>query len=274
MNRIGTSLSDLCGQAAPKGVDRAERRDLANSFGAAAGTPLVADAVAKSHRREAALATGWPVTKWLRRLRPDALKRLHLDSSSGGRTSLRAPGGIERARVESAIREVVRRETTDLPEPWPSTAHDSVGGNTDELLEDLDAAVSRTDLGDGGRPRWWSLARMLQTILIVAAAVGFLWLAVLFGLEWLKLPDLPTPEVAGRVPLPSALLVGGLLLGFLLAAVFGLFARVGAQRRRRRAMGALLTEIGEVAQDRVIGPLEQELAAYRDFCEAISSLTA
>ena len=272
MRRVAGSLSGLCGEAAPKGVDNRERRALTNAFAEAAGAHDVAEAVAKSHRRDAALATGWPVTKWLRRLRPDALKRLHLDASSRGRTSLRVPGALERARVESAIRETVRNETKMLPEPWPSVAHERVGGETDELLEELDAAVSRTDLGDRSKPRWWSLARGLQTILFVAAIVGFLWLLVLFGLEWLQLPKLPTPEVGGRLPVPSALLIGGLLTGFVFAALFGLFARAGAERRRRRAMSALMTEVGEVAQDRVVGPLEQELAAYRDFCQALSVL--
>jgi len=39
----------------------------------------VVEAVEKSTRRRASQATGWPVTAWLSRFKPDPLRRLHLD---------------------------------------------------------------------------------------------------------------------------------------------------------------------------------------------------
>ena len=273
-HQMALRLSRFCGGDPGKGIDRRERRDLTTAFADAAGVNVVTDAVAKSHRRDAALATGWPVTRWLRKLRPDPLRRLHLGPKATGRTSLRAPGAVERAQVESSIRQVTKRETADLPDPWPTAAHDRVARDTDELLDELDAAVSRTEIGGGDRPLWWRLAGAIQLLLIVAAIVGFLWLALLFGLEWLQIPEPPTPEVAERIPVPTLLLVGGLLLGFILAALFGLFARVGAARRRHRAYNRLFEEIEGVAGERVIAPLEQELQAYRDLCAAVAQAQA
>lgn len=272
-HQIAQDLSRFCGGDSGKGIDKRERRELTAAFADAAGVHVVTDAVARSHRREATLATGWPVTRWLRKLRSDPLRRLHLGPTGGGRTSLRAPGAIERAQVERSIRHVTQRETAELPEPWPAVAHQRAAGSTDDLLDELDNAVSRTDLGGQGRPRWWAIAGALQMLLIVASVIGFLWLAILFGLEWLKIPEPPTPEVADRVPIPTLLLVGGLFAGFLLAAIFGVFARIGASRRRRRAYQRLFEEIEGVAAERVISPLEQELQAYRDFCSALQAAT-
>ena len=261
-------LSRFCGGDPGTGIDRRERQELTAAFADAAGVHTVTEAVAKSHRRDAALATGWPVTRWLRKLRPDPLKRLHLGPQATGRTSLRA-GAVARAQVESSIRHVTKRETAGLPEPWPAAAHERVARDIDVLLDELDDAVSRTDIGGGDRPLWWRLAGAIQQLLIVSALVGFGWLAVLLGLQWLQIPDPPTPDVAGDIPLPTLLLIGGLLLGVILGAVFSLFARAGAARRKKRAFDRLFEEVDGVAGERVIAPLERELQAYRDFCAAI-----
>ena len=274
VKQLAAEMSKLCGGDPGTGIDRRERQELTTALAEAAGVHVVVDAVAKSHRRAASLATGWPVTRWIRKFRPDPLRRLHLGRETGGRTSLRVAGAVERAQVERSIREVARRETAGLPEPWPSVAHRRAAGVTDDLLDELDAAVSRTQVGGGDHPLWWKLAGALQLLLVLAALAGFLWLSVLFGLEWARIPEPPTPEVAGRIPLPTLLLIGGLLAGFLLAVVFALFARVGAARRRRRAYNRLHTEVDAVAGEKVIAPLEQELEAYRSFCAALDVAAA
>lgn len=273
-HQMGLRLSRFCGGEPGKGIDRDQRRDLTTALADAAGVHVVAEAVGKSHRRDAALTTGWPITRWLRKLRPDPLKRLHLGPQATGKTSLRIPGAVQRAQVESSIRHVTKRATASLPDPWPTAAHDRVGHDTGDVLDELDAAVSRTEIGGGDRPLWWRLAGAIQLLLIVAAVVGFLWLALLFGLEWLKIPEPPTPDVADRIPMPTPLLVGGLLAGSLLEAIFALFARIGAARRRNRAYRRLFEEVDGVAGDRVIDPLEQELRAYRDFCAAVAQAQA
>ena len=48
--------------------------------------PTVVDAVEKSMRQRARRATGWPLVSWFSRLRPDPLKRLHLDLGAAGKT--------------------------------------------------------------------------------------------------------------------------------------------------------------------------------------------
>lgn len=88
------------------------------------GVPTVVRAVGDAHRRRGALATGWPFVRWLRRFRPDPLKRLRLPESPQPqvRTSLSPPTDVQRAQVASAARRLADGATEGLPQPWPRLA--------------------------------------------------------------------------------------------------------------------------------------------------------
>jgi GTP-binding protein EngB required for normal cell division len=81
---------------------------LEDAFADAAAVPTVVAAVVESTRVRANRATGWPITAWLSKLRPDPLKRLHLDLGPAGkqltgraRTSVPEPTLVQRARVDT-----------------------------------------------------------------------------------------------------------------------------------------------------------------------------
>ena len=245
---------------------------LTSALAAAAGVDVVTDAVARAHRRDAALAMGWPFTRWVRRFRPDPLARLHLRrSSGGGRTSLPVATPLQRAQAEGAVRTIASEVSASLPQPWPELVRRRAGDDIEELLEDLDRAVGRTDLGEDRHPRWWTVIRALQTALAVVAIIGFLWLTLLFVLEWFQIPRPPTPEVE-EWPWPTILLLGGLVAGFVMAAVTGQLARVGAARRRTRADKRLREEIAGVTRSRILDPIRAELDAYEAFRDALSRM--
>ena len=63
------------------GVQRADRERLVAALEEAGGVPRVVRAVDAAHRHRGALATGWPFVRWLRRFRPDPLRRLRLPDS-------------------------------------------------------------------------------------------------------------------------------------------------------------------------------------------------
>ena len=72
------------------------------------------------------------------------------------------------------------------------------------------------------------------------------------------------PDV-GALPVPTALLLGGLLGGLLLAlACRPLVARTAA-RRGRQARRRLLASIGEVADSELLAPVAQQRAAHEHF---------
>ena len=270
---VAESLATHCG-APSKDLARAEKDRLVGALAGAAGVDIVSNAVAKAHRRDAALATGWPFTRWLRRLRPDPLARLHLRrEEGGGKTSLPAVTPLQQAQAESATRRIASEAAAGLPQPWPELVRARAAGETDRLLDDLDRAVGHTDLGVDRRPLWWTVVGGLQKLLAAVAVIGFLWLTVLFALEWFQIPRPPTPEVEA-IPWPTLLLFGGLLAGFLLAALSGLLARVSAARRKRRAEKHLKNAVAEVADERVLKPINQELAAYTSVCEAVARMSS
>jgi GTP-binding protein EngB required for normal cell division len=272
LDRLAARLAPLCASAKAPGLTAGDRESLVDALAEAAGVETVAGAVARAHRRDAALAMGWPFTRWLRRFRPDPLRRLHLGrGGEGGRTSLPAATPLQRAQADGAVRRTAAAAGSGLPEPWPDGIKRSVAESTETLLDELDGSISQTDLQESDRPAWWSVANGLQTLLAVVAVVGFLWLGLLFGLEWLQIPRPPTPEVES-IPWPTLALVGGLLAGFVLSFIFQLLARVGAGRRRKRASRALRSGVKEIAERTVTGPIEQEIGRHREFCAALEAL--
>jgi energy-coupling factor transporter ATP-binding protein EcfA2 len=278
-------LATGCDGRAP-GVSDAGRAALNAALGEAAGVPRVVAAVGSAHRRRGALATGWPVARWLRRFRPDPLKRLHLtgagEAASGGtgrregagddvstvaRTSLPAATPVQRAGVASACRALAAGASDGLPDPWPRIVRSAATAQEERLPDRLDEAVGGADLRVT-RPRWWAVANAAQRVLALAALAGLVWLVALAALGWLRLDDvIPTPDVL-EIPVPTLLLGGGVLLGLLLAALAGVLNRSGARRRGRRAEKALHARIGTVADEAVVGPVTAALDARERLCAA------
>jgi putative protein kinase ArgK-like GTPase of G3E family len=243
-------------------VRREDRDRLVDALAAAAGVPVVVRAVGDAHRRRGALATGWPYVRWVRRLRPDPLRRLRVpeDPEAVVRTSLPAASPVQRARVDAATRALAAGAAGDLEEPWPGLVRGAATAAEEETSARLDRAVAGTGLGMRP-PRWWRPAALLQRALAVLAAAGALWLAGLAVLGYLQVNDLvPTPDVLG-LPLPTLLLLGGIAAGLVLALAARLVNGVSARRRARRAGAALRKRVAEVADELVVAPVEAELDA-------------
>jgi hypothetical protein len=132
----------------------------------------------------------------------------------------------------------------------------------------LDRAVGTVDLGVARTPWWARLVRGVQWLLLAAAIIGGLWLAALAALSYLQL-DAPTTPDAWAVPVPTLLLVGGVVLGILLALLCRVLVGQSARRRARRADRRLRAAVGEVTDELVVTPLVAELDAYRRTTEAL-----
>lgn len=263
-------LRAAVGEGRPDGVNRRDREQLVAALADAAGLPGVVRAVERAHLHRGTLAAGLPWTAWLRRLRPDPLRRLGLgrEPEEDARTSLPPPTPVQHAQLDSAIRSLAAQAATGLPDPWPALARRAATANEPDLAERLDRVVGTTDLRTR-RPRWWSAARWVQRVFAAVALAGALWLAVLGGLGYLQLGDaVPTPDVRG-VPTPTALLVGGLLAGIVLAVLGRVVNRFGARRRARRARRGLYAAVASVAEELVVTPVGRELATHGGLMEAL-----
>jgi len=272
VEREARRFSEVCDpEVRPRSIGRGSRDALVAALTDAAGAEVVVRAVDGQHRQQAVLMTGWPFVAWLRRLRPDPLRRLHLQGApSVARTSLPAPSGVQRSRVSNAIRALADSAAEPLPDPWPRLARRAAASHEDELPDLLDRAVAGTTLTSGRRPAWWRVVRVVQWALAGAALAGLAWLVVLWGLSSLRLPEPPTPKV-GEVPWPTLLLVSGVLVGWLLAALSRQVAKAGARRRGRAARRRLEERVQQLAASAVLDPLTAELSAYGELCRAVAT---
>ncbi len=263
-------LDEATGRATGRGLPRERVAALEDTFAEAAGVPTVVAAVEESTRLRANRATGWPVTAWLSRLKPDPLKRLHLDLGAAGkqltgrsRTSVPEPTQVQRARVDTEVRALSDEVTEGLGRPWASAVRRASVSRLDDLHDRLDRALGATDLGVARIPVWAGLVRVLQWALILSAVAGGVWLGSLAVMGYLQLPAPETPSLVG-VPVPTLMLLGGIGLGILLALLCRWLVTRTARHRARAADRRLRTAIREVCEELVITPVEAELAAHRD----------
>lgn len=252
----------------PSGVSGAERGALVEALSVSAGVPVIGEAVEESWRLRAAGQLGWPPTRWVQRLRPDPLRRLHLKGDDRRevrsvlvRSSVPEPTPVQRAQVDTALRQACDAVSHDLPVPWQRAVRSAAAGRSADVRDGLDQAVVGTDLGVDRVPFWWRAGAAAQWLLTLAAVLGGGWLLGLAFGTYLRLPEPPTPDVGG-IAVPTLLLVLGVVLGLLLAWLGRALASGGAAARRRRAESRLRGAIEQVADELMLGPVEAELARH------------
>ena len=266
-------LSEASGTTKLTPLSQSSISQLTTQVAIAAGVPVVTEAVGKAWRMRGGLATGWPVLAWMAKFKPDPLRRLHLDRlgvgqrrkeidpSGVGRTSLPATSGVEKARVDTALRTLADQAAHGLTRGWADQIKRAARSAEDGLPDRVDRAVATTDLDLARHRRWWQLVRVLQWLLIATVVAGLGWLALSFLLAYLQLP--PLPEVQWRgLPAPTVLAIGGVLAGLLLAGLARIGVEVGARRRTAKARQSLRAAISRVTGELVIEPVKAEQTRY------------
>ncbi|MGA8245821.1 MAG: YfjP family GTPase [Nocardioides sp.] len=261
-------LGEASGTTASPELSEQRISALEDALADAAGVPTVVEAVEVSTRLRARRATGWPVTSWLSRLRPDPLKRLHLDLgragkelSGRGRTSLPAATQVQRARVDGEVRALADEVTSSLTRPWAESVRRASVSRLPDLNDRLDSALATTELDADRVPVWAGVVRVVQWLLVLAALAGLGWLVLLAGDRYFDVREPSTPQVGG-FPVPTVLFLGGVVLGVLLSVMCRLLVSVTARSRARAADRRLRTAISAVADDLVVAPVRGELGAY------------
>jgi hypothetical protein len=268
-------LSAHSGDAQPRELAARDQRDLVESLAAAAGVPVVVEAVRRASAVRARQATGWPLTAWFSRLKPDPLRRLHLDRGTSGkdlvtaaRSSMPTTDQVQQARVETTVRDLCDDASQGLTQPWVRSVRRASTSRFADLGDRLDRVVTTTDLGVSGTPLWCRGVRVLQWALFLTALAGGLWLGVLAGTAYLQMPTPGTPDYRG-FPVPTLMLVLGVAAGILLALLSRALISVGSASRARRADKRLRAGVAEVAEELVVAPVSAELAAYRTTWEGL-----
>ena len=267
-------LAAASGTGEAAGVRAGTRTRLADELAAAANVPLVVDAVSRSYRHESTRRTGWPLTRWLVRFRPDPLRRLNLRREGGSaevnRTSLPPAGAPERARTDAAVREFADAASTGAPGPWRAAIRGAAREGRDQLPDALDQAIAGTDLLAGRKSWWWGLFNVVQWLALLAALAGLAWLGALAGLGYLQLPVPAVPKVEGW-PVPTLMIAGGVVLGIVLAIAGKFIAGAAAGLRAAAARKKLNAAVAAVADRLVVEPVEIEVSRLKSFNAALKS---
>ena len=251
----------------------------------------VLQAATASYRRAAGQHTGWILTRWMSRLKADPLRRLHLGQqdetkstskaakSAGmlGSDSENAPelvasslpplSAAQKAGMANAVRQYSKQMAARIDEPWKRSMKEAALSREAELPELLERDMVRIDYGLGRTRAPWVIFNALQWIALMSALVGVGWLTLISGMAYLQiqLPPAPTPE-GSPVPLPTLLLLLGILLGIASAGVGRLLTAMGSRYYARKLRGRLQTGVEKAVQSCVVAPVQQEakrLNAYR-----------
>lgn len=251
----------------------------------------VLQAATASYRRTAGQHTGWILTRWMSRLKADPLRRLHLgqqeetksaskaEKSAGmlGSDSENAPelvasslpplSAAQKAGMANAVRQYSKQMAARIDEPWKRSMKEAALSREAELPELLERDMVRIDYGLGRTHAPWVIFNALQWIALLSALVGVGWLTLISGMAYLQiqLPPAPTPE-GSPVPLPTLLLLLGVLLGIASAGVGRLLTAMGSRYYARKLRGRLQTGVEKAVQSCVVAPVQQEakrLNAYR-----------
>lgn len=251
----------------------------------------VLEAATASYRRTAGQRTGWILTRWMSRLKADPLRRLHLgqqdetkstskaEKSAGmlGSESENAPelvasslpplSAAQKAGMANAVRQYSKQMAARIDEPWKRSMKEAALSREAELPELLERDMVRIDYGLGRTRAPWVIFNALQWIALLSALVGVGWLTLISGMAYLQiqLPPAPTPE-GSPVPLPTLLLLLGILLGIASAGVGRLLTAMGSRYYARKLRGRLQTGVEKAVQSCVVAPVQQEakrLTSYR-----------
>lgn len=251
----------------------------------------VLEAATASYRRTAGQRTGWILTRWMSRLKADPLRRLHLGQQDEkkseskaekfagmlGPDSENAPelvasslpplSAAQKAGMANAVRQYSKQMANRIDEPWKRSMKEAALSREAELPDLLERDMVRIDYGLGRTRAPWVIFNALQWIALLSALVGVAWLTLISGMAYLQiqLPPAPTPE-GSPVPLPTLLLLLGVLLGIASAGVGRLLTAMGSRYYARKLRGRLQTGVEKAVQTCVVAPIQQEakrLNAYR-----------
>ncbi|WP_186760612.1 GTPase [Arthrobacter alpinus] len=266
-------LAEASGTGEAAGVHQQERRALAAGLAQAVHVEPVVAAVRASYRLEATKRTGWPPTRWISKFRKDPLRQLSLRREGDcavNRTSLPQAGVAEQAQLDSAVRDFADAASAGACGPWRASIRAAARSNRQGLPDALDQAVASTDVKANARSWWWPVFSAIQWLALLAAVAGLLWLGVLAGLGYFQMPVPEAPKVEGW-PVPTLLVIGGVVLGVFLALTSKFIAAAGAARRASQARRRLRESIGAVCQTLVVEPVEAEIARHRAFQDALAA---
>ena len=263
-----SGLADVGGTSEVPGIGPVDREALDLALLDCVGVPQLVEAIEASTRRRAARLTGWPVTRWLVR-RSDPLLELGIDANRSISRLVRAaevPGeaNVQRAQAETAVRDFAEKASVGLEGSWREAVRGVSTSRSDDIVISLDRAIVAADVPVARPAVWWRVVNVVQWVTFAVLLLGLGWLGLQVLADNTRVTIADPPEVGGY-RMPEVLAGGAFAVGVVLAVLSRIAGWATARFRARKAERSLTEAIEEVADQRVIGPVEAELAAYAQF---------
>ncbi|WP_240334018.1 dynamin family protein [Rothia sp. ZJ932] len=268
------SLAAHDGGGIPGGITGTSTRTLENKLYEASGAPQVVKAAGDAYKLHAAQSTGWIPTRWLLKMRKDPLKRLHLHEDHSGeplsKSSLPPLNPSQKAAMSSALRSFATSSAQGTGEPWSHSIRDAARSREAELPNALERSIARTNYRATKKQWWWQLFNVIQWLGIAAALVGLLWLTGIFAAQYFQIQLPPPPYVEGfPFPLPTLLVMTGLLLGIVIAALGRVCAAIGHKIYARKIERQIFSHVSDTTRDYVVEPVRKELERREAYVDAL-----
>ncbi|QBI55388.1 GTPase [Streptomonospora litoralis] len=257
---------DEIGTAVPDRV----RSGLVDDLVDAGGVAAIADSAETAYQREGERRVGWPIGRWARKLRRDPLRSV--GDGFSGETERAAPVEAYGAGIDKAAVDVAGHVAGSLPVPWPRRVRAAARSGLDTLPDELSGAVSASVPDPDDTPTWWRAVQALQYLLVALAGAGVLWFLTVL-VSWLAggltgVPVLDTPLFLGFA---AAVAVATPVAGWLTGTGCANLIEASAAQRREQVEQRSSQRARELAEERILAPVEQEMTRYAESCRALAT---
>ncbi|MGP7996912.1 MAG: GTPase [Streptosporangiaceae bacterium] len=254
-------------------VPRGSAVALAESFGRAAGTAGVGQALQSARELRAVDYVGWPVS-WLvdRALGRDPVRKLRLgDLWEELRGVSAGPAGAQQAEIDNTLTALGDQIGPALPKPWSQTVRAAARSRRDEIPGALGTVIGETLPAENNVEPWWRLVAVWQGLLLGCAVAGLAWVAALLviGVFHATRHAVAIFSDAALLPWVILLIAAILTLGWLTASGCMNVVSSAALRERNRVEQEMRSAMQQVAEQYVLVPVKQELSEYARFCSAL-----
>jgi GTPase SAR1 family protein len=246
---------------------------LADSFGRAAGTAGVGQALQSARELRAIDYVGWPVS-WLvdGGLGHDPVRKLRLGNLWEELRGVSAgPAGAQQAEIDNALTVLGDQIGPTLPKPWSQTVRAAARSRRDEIPGALGTVIGDTLPAENSVEPWWRLVAVWQGLLLGCVVAGLAWVAalVVIGVFHATRHALAIFSDVALLPWVILLIAAILTLGWLTASGCMSMVSSAAVRERSRIEQQMRAAMEQVAEQYVLVPVKQELSEYARFCGAL-----
>ena len=265
---LARDSGDEDGQVTPT-VPPASAEALTEALCRAAGVSGVGKALQSARELKAVDYVGWPVA-WLadRMLRRDPVRKLRLATLwEELRGTAAGSIGAQQSEIDNAITMVADEAGRGLPPVWQASVRGAARSRTDEIPGALGAAIAQSLPAENSVAPWWRAVAAWQGLLLGVAAVCVAWVLaiVVVGVFHASAHASSLLSDVGLIPWVVLIAAAVLLLGWLTANGYMTVVAREADQERELVEEQMRAAIADVAQQKVLAPVEQELSEFARF---------